>query len=136
MSVLENTVQDIMKCSLWFKTACGHERFTVSLRLCRNVCSLKWQKVYLWRLNNLIPLVSCTSKTEFPLWIIKSRTVALNWLIDSVFLILLLSLFQVLIQHGKKTSETLWFLQELALFYSGLLTESDTLLHWQHSGII
>ena len=30
MSGLETTVQNIMKCCLWFKTACGHERFTVS----------------------------------------------------------------------------------------------------------
>ena len=44
---------------------------SVLLKLCRNLCSFKWLKYNLSRLNNLIPSVSCISKTEFPLGLIK-----------------------------------------------------------------
>ena len=54
------------------------------------------------RLNNVIPLISCISKTEFPLGLMKLRIVALNLLTGSIFLILLLSLLHSLIQYGKR----------------------------------
>ena len=58
-------------------------------------------KFNLRRVNNLIPLVSCIPKTEFPLGLIKLRIITLNLLIDSVFLILLLSLLLSIIHNGK-----------------------------------
>ena len=61
---------------------------TVSLRLYRKVCSSNWLNFSLRRLNNLIPLVLCTSKIEFSLGPIKLRIATLIFLIDSVFLIL------------------------------------------------
>ena len=65
-------------------------------------------KFNLRRLNNLIPLVSCISKTEFVLGLINLRIVTLNLLIDSILLFLSLSLLHSLIQYGKKmNSQTL-----------------------------
>ena len=48
------------------------------------------------------------SKTEFPLSLIKSRVFTLNLLIDSIFIILSLSLLHSLIQYEKtEFSDTL-----------------------------
>ena len=89
-----------MKCCLRFKTSCAHGSI-VSLELCRNFCSFKWLKFNIRRLNNLTPLVSCISNTEFPLGLQKLRVVTLNLLIDFLFLILSLSLLHLLMQYGK-----------------------------------
>ena len=51
--------------------------------------------------DDLIPLVSCMSKTEFPLGLIKFRMVTLDLLIDLLFLILSLSLL-----HSKVLQNT------------------------------
>ena len=81
---------------------------TVSLKLSQNLCSFKWLKFNLRLLNNLIPLGSCTSKTVFPLDQIKLQIVTLNLLIDSIFLILTLSLIHSLMQYRKNEfSDTL-----------------------------
>ena len=64
-------------------------------------------------------MVSCISKTEFPLGIIellKIRSVILNLLIDYIFLILSLSLLHALMQYGKNG-----FSDTLVLAESGLI---------------
>ena len=78
-----------------------HMGSTVSLKLCRNLCSFKRLKFNLRRLNSLIPLVSSISKTEFPLGLIKLRIVILSLLIDLIFLVLSLSLLHPLMHYGK-----------------------------------
>ena len=75
---------------------------TVSLKLYKNFCSFNQLKFNLRQVNNLIPLVSCISKTEFLLDLVKVRKFTLNLLIDPMFLILFLSLFRPVIQYGKR----------------------------------
>ena len=53
----------------------------VSIKLCLHLCYSKWLKFKFRRLNNLIPLVSCMSKTEILLDLIKLRIVTLNLLL-------------------------------------------------------
>ena len=55
----------------------------------------------LYRNLTLIPLVSCMSKTEFPLGLIKLGIVTLNLFINFIILILSLSLLHSLMQFGK-----------------------------------
>ena len=74
---------------------------TVSLKLCQNLCSFKSPKFDPRRPNNLIPLVSCTSKTELPLGLIKLKIVTLNLFIDFKLLLLWLSLRHSLMQYGE-----------------------------------
>ena len=59
------------------------------------------ERVNLRGLCNLISLVPCISKTEFPLGLIKLRIFILDLLIDSIFLIFSLGLPNSLIQYGK-----------------------------------
>ena len=65
--------------------------------------------------NTLIPLVSCISKTEFLLGLLKFRIVTLNLLVDFIFLILLLSLLHFLMQYAKNEFTKTLVLAEIGL---------------------
>ena len=65
--------------------------------------------------NTLIPLVSCISKTEFLLGLLKFRIVTLNLLVDFIFLILLLSLLHFLMQYAKNEFTKTLVLAEIDL---------------------
>ena len=94
-------------------------------------CVIKIMPFKLRPLNNLILLVSCISKNEFALDLKKLRIVTLNLLIDSIFLILSLSLLHSLIQYGKNE-----FSNTLVLALIGLIlfcvVELVTLFHKKH----
>ena len=73
------------------------------------------------RLNNLIPFLSCISKTEFPLGQIKLRIATLDLLINSIFLMLLLNLLHPLMQYGKnKLSNSLVLAKIRLIFFCGV----------------
>ena len=77
MGEAEITAQEVMKFCFRFKTyiqhMVQHMRSTVSLKQCRNLCSLRWLKFNTRLHNNLIQLISCISKTGYPLHLIKLR---------------------------------------------------------------
>ena len=56
-----------------------HIGSTISLKPCLNLCSFKWLKFNLRRVNSLRPLVSCIAKTEFSLGLIRLRIISLNF---------------------------------------------------------
>ena len=83
----------------------------------------KWLKFSLRRLNNFIPLVSCISKSGFPLGLIKLRIVTLNLLIDFIFLILSLSLLYSLMQYGRNEFSN-------ALDFAGIGSKLFRVVEW------
>ena len=102
-----------------------HMRSTMLLKLCQKLCSLKWRKFNFIRLKNIISLVSCISKIDFPLGLIKLRIVTLNLLIDFIFLILWSSLLYSLMQYEKNEFSNTLALARIGVF----LRELDTFLH-------
>ena len=102
----EITAQVVVKCCLRFKTTRAYEIHHVIKVM---------TKFNLRSLNNLIPLISCISTTVFALGVIKLRIVNLNLLIDSIFLILLLSLLRSLIQYRKNEFSNTLAVAEIGL---------------------
>ena len=57
----------------------------ISWKLCRNLCSFRWLKSNLKRLNSFRPLILWTSKTEFYLVLTKFRILVLNVFTEFIF---------------------------------------------------
>ena len=79
----------------------SHIALTVSLKLCRNLCSFKWLNPKRSLVSNFIPIGSCIEKTERLFTLMKLSSSDLNLPKDSAFLIMLSNLFHSLIQYGK-----------------------------------
>ena len=62
-----------------------HIGSTGSLKPCPNLCSFKWLKFNLRRVNSLRLLLSCIAKSEFSLDLIKLRIISLNLFSDTMF---------------------------------------------------
>ena len=71
-------------------------------KLCRNLCSFKWLKPSLKRVNSFKPLISWISKTEISLSLTKFRILVLNVFVEFIILGSLLRFPHAPAQCGKK----------------------------------
>ena len=82
----------------------------ISLKLCRNLCSFRWLKSNLKRVNSFTPLISWTSKTEVSLGLTKFMMLVLNVFIEFIFLSSSLRFPHASAQWGKKDDSKVLFL--------------------------